>query len=817
MTDLGHAVCALRRNPLMSGAAILSLGLAIGANTAVFTLVNAVFVRGLPVADVSSLVAVHAAEEGQAYGQYMAISRPNLIDLEQRTTDVFSGLVEEYRVEPRLRVGSAGPEQISAFLVSSGYFTTLGVEAHLGRLFSDQGQDEVTGSEPLVVLSHRCWKRRFAADPKVLGSEILLDDQPFTVIGVAAPGFVGNMVFANPDCWVPVSMRSLLMPDAPLDDRRSGTAFVIGRLAPGVTVKRARAALDAVARGLEQDYPEANRNRGLGLLPLSELTIPIFLRQRFVRAGGLLMGVVGLVVLIAVANIANLLLARATARRHEMAVRLALGASRRHLVRLLSAESLVLGGSAGVLGLVLGVWGRNLLWSLRPTGMLNSGLDISIDPMVIVFNFGLALLATLLLGLAPVLVVSRRSVACNLAGSRTSTAASIRLFSPRNLLVMSQVALSFLALVCAGLFIRSLDRALAIDPGFRPGQLVLLDIDLGHLEPDAEPAEVRLGEIVEQVRDMSGVTAASRTTLMPLEGRGYWLTVMVTQRDPEHPLNRLMVPVGLVDTGLPATLGCELSGRDIDRHDRADTQPVAIINRALAVRLWPNEEAIGKQIHFLEEGPTSYEIVGVISNFDHIRIGEEPQPLALVPCRQSPATAMTLVVRAAGSPEQLAARLRSELGRLEPGMLVDRVDLGPQLVHRRLWPARTGASLLALLAAVALTLAVIGIYGVMAYSAALRDRELSIRLALGADRRALMRLVLGHGVKVAGLGLIPGVLLALVVGSQLTGMLYEVQPNDPTVFAVAGLALALVVLAANLVPARRATALHPAALLRDEN
>jgi putative ABC transport system permease protein len=805
----------------MSGAAILSLALAIGANTAVFTLVNAVFLRGLPVTDVQDLVAVHASEAGQAYGEYMPMSRPNLLDLKQRT-NIFSSLVEEYFLRSRFRVGTSGMERVSARLVSSGYFTTLGVEAHIGQLLHDQGRDELTGSEPVVVLSHRFWQQRFAADPGVSGTEIRLDDHPFTVIGVAPPGFVGTLVFSNPDCWVPVSMRSVLMPDAPLDDRRIVTTSVIGRLAPGVTIDRARAELDGVARGLEQDYPEANHNRGLGLLPIAQLTVPIYVRQRFIQVGGLMMGLVGLVLLIAIANIANLLLARASARRHEMSVRLALGATRRHLAGLLTAESLVLSGCAGVLGLVLGVLGRNALWALRPTGMLNSGLDISIDPRVVGFNLALTLTTCLLLGLTPALLVGRGSAAGSLSGSRLTTPGAIRLLSLRNLLVMGQVALSFVALVSAGLFIKSLDQALAIDPGFRPEQLVLLDLDLGHMVQNAEQAEVRLERVTNAVRSLPEVAAASRTTLMPLEGRGAWLTIMVTDRDPAHPQNRVMVPVGQVGADLSAAMGCRLlAGRDINRHDRADTSPVAVINKALADRLWPDQEAVGERFYFLEENGLSgrevtVEVVGVISNFNYNRLGVEPQPLVLAPCRQNPVTAMTLVVRATGSPQQLAARLRHELGRLEPDLLITRVDLGPQLVYRRLWPARTGARLLATLAVVALVLAVIGIYGVMAYSTALRRRELSIRLALGADRQTLLRLILGHGVKVAVLGLMLGAVLALAAGRLLTSMLYDVQPSDPSVLAMAGLALALVALIANLVPARRATALQPADLLRDD-
>jgi predicted permease len=811
----------LRSSPLTSGAAILSLALAIGANTAVFTLINAVFLRPLPVTDAEDLMAVHASEEGQAYGEYMPMSRPNMLDLKQRTRS-FSSLVEEYWVQSRLRIGNNGPERISVRLVSSGYFATLGIEAHIGQLLRDQGRDEITGSEPLVVLSHRCWQRRFAADPGVIGTEIYLDDHPFTVIGVAPPGFVGTLVFSNPDCWVPVSMRSVLMPNAPLDDRRIVTTSVIGRLAPGVMIDQARAELTGVARGLEQDYPEVNHGRGLGLLPLTQLTVPIYVRQRFLRVGGLLMGLVGLVLLIAVANIANLLLARATARRQELSVRLALGATRRRLAGLLTAESLVLSVCAGTLGLVLGVLGRNALWALRPTGMLNSGLNISIDPRVIAFNIALTLVTCLLLGLAPILTLGRRSISSSLAGLRSTGVGSIRLLSLRNLLVMGQVALSFLALVAAGLFVKSLDQAQTIDPGFRPEQLVLLDLDLGHMVQDAGQAEVKLERITDELRSLPGVAAASRTTVMPLEGRGAWLTVMVTGRDPEHPQNRVMVPVGRVGSDLSVTIGSQLSaGRAIDHHDRSDTAPVGVINQLLADRLWPNQEAVGKSFHFLEENglsgnKTDVEVVGVIGNFDYNRLGAEPQALVLVPCRQHPVTAMTLVVRTTGSPQQLAARLRHELDRIEPGLLITRLDLGTELVHRRLWPARTGARLLTTLAVVALLLAVIGIYGVMTYSTTLRHRELSIRLAIGADRRTLLQLILGHGVRVATLGLVPGIILALVVGRLLAGMLYDVQPGDPVVISSAGLVLVLVTLAANLIPAYRATRLQPADLLRED-
>lgn len=810
--DLRFAFRLLARTPLVTAAAMLSLALGIGANTAIFSLFNAVFLRPLPVAEAERLVVVHGVRKDRLHGGFLPVSRPDFQDLSQRTEEIFAALTESYDVTAKLVVGTGEPEMASGVMVAGNYFSTLGVEPHLGRLIEPAGQDDVLGSEPVVVLSHRFWTRRFGADPQIVGRTVHLNDEPLTVIGVAPPGFVGTMVLSNTVFWVPVSMRSNLSPRQRFDDRRVSTTWALGRLLPAATEAEARTAVSSVARGLAEAFPDTHQGYDLGVMPISDLRLPLFLRDRYLRAGVLLMAVVGLVLLVACANVASLLLGRAAARRREIAVRLVLGAPRRRLVRQLLTESLVLAAAAGLAALFVAVWARNALWNLRPEILRNSSLEIGFDPRVLGFSLLVTVLTGLLFGLVPALAASRPGLVRELARSEDGGAGTGRIWKPRHLLVMAQTALSLVALIGSGLFLKSLDNALDTSPGFEPERLLSLNLSLRFSRVD-DPGAL-LDRVLETVRGVPGVASASLTSLMPLASSGRWLTAVADGRDRSDEHNRLTVPTGVAGTDFFAAAGIEVvRGRHLDAEDRG--QPVAVVTAAMAARLWPGEEAVGRRFGFLET-PDLYEVVGLLRDVDYAELGEIKTPVAFVPRRPADPRARMLVVRTLTPPVEMVEPLRRAIHGLAPGLPITDIRTGTEIVRQRLWSERLGARLLSVLGATALLMAVVGIYGVMAYTVRQRYREISIRMALGATRRDVVRPVVAQGMTVVGIGLIAGVALTAAAAGLVTGMLHGVAPADATIFTASLAVLGLVGLAANLLPAWRATAVHPGSVLRAE-
>ncbi len=812
--DLRFTFRTLARTPLVTGAVLLSLAVGIGANSTIFTLVNAVFLRSLPVAEPERLVAVFTTEEKQQFGQYLSTSVPNFEDLRDGT-DVFSNLVAVADVYTSLVQGSGFPEQVNGSMVSGRYFEMLGVEALIGRTFAPEED-----AQPVAVLSHRFWERRFGGFRGLVGRTITLNNQPFTVIGVMPPEFNGTLTLQGPDFWVPLSTRPLLLDKTfltYLESRRLLYCRVLGRLAPGASMEQARSAVAALGRGLSEQYPEANDGRGFTALPLTEAAINPTQRERYVQAGSLMMSVVALILLIACINVANLLLGRAVARRREMAIRMSLGAKRRRIIGQLLTESVLLGLLSGALGLLLAHWGRSLLWSMRPPFLQNSSLDLSLDARVLGFTFLVSVSTGLLFGLAPALRASRPDIVHDLKESADFERGLGRLWTFKNALVAGQVAFSFVALIGSGLFLRSLEKATEIDLGFDPQRLGMMTFDLMQAGfTNAPRGRGFMTQTMERMGQLAGLEEVTYTNTLPLMGGGILRTVLVEGRDPKAPNNGFLTPVFTIPPEYFKTLRIELlAGRDLSGADRMGVPLVAIVNQAMAERFWPGEDPIGKRFRF--QGQQNLrEVVGVVATTKYQSLGEDPRPQVFEAFLQNYNPTITLVFRSGVDPSTLLQVIRQELRLLEPKLTITNVRPMSEAVQHVLWGPRMAAALLGLMGALALLLASVGIYSVMAYGVSQRRHEIGIRMAMGAQRLDVMKLILGQGMALVGLGLALGLVAAVAAGHRLTSMLYGVSPTDLVTLASTALILGLVALAANLLPAQRATGVNPVEVLRRE-
>ncbi|MEM7048082.1 MAG: ABC transporter permease [Acidobacteriota bacterium] len=815
--DFRHSLRTLRKTPVVTVAAILSLALGIGANTTIFTLVNAILLNPVPVERPDRIVSIMAVDQRDGgAGSQLPMSWPNFEDY-HRQSDQFSTLVAFLTVPTATIIGK-DPERIFTQLVSQGYFSMLGVEPAHGRFFLPEENDTV-GSSPVAVISHGLWKRQYAADPDVLGREVKLNGASFSIVGVAPAGFSGTSTLLTPGIWIPMTMRQQVLSGpfrAFFDLRRGKILDVIGRLHDDVDVAQVEASTRTIAERLAEEYPNDNRDMSLSVLPLTQANIPPSLRGVFLLAGTVMMAAVGLVLLIACVNVANLLLVRARARRTEISVRLALGAPRRRLVRQLLSEGLVLSLAGGAAGLLLAWWGRDLLWSLRPPLLSQTPSEIGFDGTVLLFTVLLSLGTGILFGLVPALRASRPDLISALR-DRSETPGSQRLLTGRNLLVASQVALSLLGLVASGLFLTSLRQLESIDPGFDAQRLATAGFNLG--TQGYEPARAmgfyrRVREVASADPAVDSVALAANLPLGVFPG--VRRTVIPEGRDLTDPTQGSLVLVDTVDESYFDTLGIPLAeGRPFQPSDRQDSRPVVIVNEALATSLWPNDDALGKRIALIGETELR-EVVGVARNRKHGTLGETPIPYLHLPLEQNYTDAMRLFVRTDGDPAVVLARLRQQIQQLDPTLPLTEVETLGEVLGRSLWGPRLATLLLGVFGFLALVLAAVGIYGVMSYSISRRNRELGLRMALGAERPAVLRMVLLQGMKVVTLGLALGLLAAAVVTRPLAGQLPGVQAFDVPAFSGALIALAAVALIAILVPARRATTVDPLVVMRTD-
>ncbi|MFL6333869.1 MAG: ABC transporter permease [Pyrinomonadaceae bacterium] len=814
LQDLRFSVRRLLKSPGFTLVAVASLALGIGANTAIFSLVNTVLLRPLPVQKPERLVSVAVVGKDDSM---LAFSYPTYKDYRERSGDALSGLFAE-RLAPMSLSRGGNNERVWGYLVTGNYFEVLGVAAARGRTFTPD-EDRAALSAPVAVLSHACWQRRFGADPEVVGRDVLLNGRPFRVVGVMPEGFAGTEIIYTPEVWVPMTMQAWIEPGNEwLERRGTQNIFAVGRLKDGVTAGQAQASLNLLAEQVGREYPDTNEGQKIVLVPPGFI-VPQ-LRGAAVGFAAVLMGTVGLVLLIACTNLASLLLARASGRRKEIALCVALGASRWRLVRQLLTESLLLAVAGGAAGLLLAVWILGLVAAYRPPMDVPIWIEAAVDWRVMLFTLCASLLTTLLFGLAPALQATRTDLVPALKdmGGQAGRSRS-RL---RSALVVAQVTLSLVLLVAAGLTLRALARLQTTSPGFEVGNGLVASFDLGLQGYDEARGREFQRRLVERVRGLPGVRAASLTDLFPLSLNYSSSDVYIEGRPGARGANVPLAMVASVEHGyfdamsIPVVAGRPLGERDDEKAPR-----VVVVNETFARRFFPGadpaREALGKRMSFRgDEGPWN-EIVGVAKDGKYWTIGEAPQMFVYASMAQSYGSTVTLVVRTTGGdPRALISALNAEVRAIDPTLPLYDVKTVEEHMGVSLFPARVAAALLGSFGLLALLLAGMGVYGVVSYAAAQRTREIGIRMALGARRGDVLRLVAGRGMLLVGLGVGLGLAFAFALTRFMEGLLYGVSATDPFTFAFVVAVLLGVALLACLVPARRATKVDPMVALRYE-
>jgi len=812
--DVKFAVRMLGKAPGFTAVAVLSLTLGIGANTTIFTLAKAVFLHSIPVKDPARVVVLYstALDRSGQLQEYLPTPYPNATDYRDNIKS-FSGVSVVIPNGFNLTV-SGKHVQVFGELVSANFFDVLGVRPIFGRGFSP---DEDTTPRPVAVLSYALWSTQFGGDRAILGKTIQLDQTEYSVIGVAPRDFVGVGNLGSPDVLIPISLGDQVLTGIAkesLHDRGFRLTNMVARLKPGVTLAQASAEVHALGLQLEKEYPKDNGGRNEEFVPINETAIPPQLHNVFALAGALMMGIVGLVLLIACANVANLLLARATQRQREIAVRLALGASRTRLIRQLLTESLMLALLAGVLGIFCAYWGKSVLVSLLPGGLVRS-LDFTLDARVLLYTMALAVIATLLFGLVPALQASRSSSVVALKDRTGAPTGSGRWYGLRGVLVMIQVALSLIALVGAGLFIHSLRNAQQINPGFEVQHEAVMLLNLG-AENYAQPqAEALYRDLVQRLDGSPMIAGASVADTPPLGG-GLARTTFTDGVDTSDPRNGKLTPVVAVAPGYFSAAGITLlKGRDFTESDGANTAMVAVVNREAANVFWPGQDPIGKHLHFLGE-TWDVDVVGEANTVKYATLGEPPQAVVYMPLKQHYSPAVMLYVRTKGDPTKAIPLVRSTLRTLAPSVPLLRVQTMEQVLVQSLAAPRMGAELLGTFGLLALVLAAIGTYGVLSYSVNQRTQEIGIRMALGAQPANVLRLMLLNGMAMVVAGVVVGLGFSVLLAKSMNTLLYGIGMFDAPSFLGTAALLILVALGACYLPARRAMRVDPIVALRYE-
>ncbi len=824
LKDLRYALRGLKERPGFTAAAVASLALGIGLNTVIFGLVNAVLLKPLPVERPGELVSIYTSDD-----QSNAFSTSSYLDYQDLRdgNGVLSGLAGHSLMFAALSRDGAS-ELAFGEVVTANYFDVLGVRPVLGRAFLPE-EDAVEKEHPVVILSHGLWTRRYGADPAVLGKTLALRGLDFTIVGVAPEGFHGMVTGASPDLWVPTAMVEEVEPVGMQDvtgaepgktrreQRGRRWMFLTGRLEPGVTAAEAQANLAVVMARLESEHPATNEDRKARLVPTTEVRIHPALDGSLAPGGAVLMAVVGLVLLVACANVANMLLARATARRREIGVRLAIGASRGRLVRQLLTESLVLALAAAGVALVAAFWVNEALATWQPPVPVRMALDLGLDLPVFLFTLGLCALAALTFGLAPALRSTRPNLVASLK-SEGGVGEGGRGFALRDALVVGQVAVTLFLLVLSGLLLESMGRSMKADLGFRPERLALVTFDLNSVRYSEEQGKAFYRTLLERVRALPEVEAASYSERLPFSFNIHMEAVFIEGR-PSGPSKNagpddrgFPTDVTKVSPGYFETLGVPiLYGRDVVAED----QRVVVVNQTFAEKHWPGEQALGKRFSTLgPEGPF-YEVVGVAANHKVRTVGEAPRPFVHFVRDRRYQPSATLVARGRGDGEALVAELRKAAFATEPRLLILEAQTMEASIAHTVMPARLGSVLFGTFGALALLLAALGLYGVVSYAVGRRTRELGIRQAIGARPADLVSMVLGQGLKLVAIGLGVGLLASVGATLALSKVFYGLGAVEPAIYLGAATLLAMVAVVANLVPARRAARLDPVAALRE--
>ena len=823
--DLRYGVRTLRSNPAFAATAMLSLALGIGANAALFQLVNALLLRSLPVANPQDLVSIGWKGDANRKGYFW--SGPNdftypLWEQMRANHAPFTGVLAWANTRFNLATsGDARP--VTGIYVSGSYFRVLGVPAAIGRVFTEQDDSPACGSTG-VVLGEAFWRREYGGDPSAVGRKISLDGHPFDILGVAPPGFTGIETGKRFDVAAPLCAEAILADKTPLDGRMFWWLGVMGRRAPGVSVAQASAWLDSISPGILQaavphlTVDDARKFVRMRLDAEAAANGTSSLRWQVEDPLLLLLGIAGLVLLIACANLANLLLARATARKREIAVRLAIGASRGRIVRQLLSESLLLALAGSALGGALAqALSRYLLVSFS-TGRKPLFLDLGVDWRTIGFLAGLAALACLIFGLAPALRATREDpITAMKAAGRGVTAARGR-FGFQRALVAAQMALSLILLTGALLFVGSFRNLMTLDPGFRKEGVLVSNFTLGPSTSKDQRHPV-FRQILDKLRAAPGIDSATTAAQTPITGNYFESNIRVPSSDPVG-VQQGTTNINIVSDGYFATLGTPfLSGRDFNTHDTPSAPQVAIVDQSFAARFFHGQNPVGKVFQFDRgpDPPLACQIVGLAANAKYADLHHAFLPTAFIPASQdkNPEPAGTFLVHSSLSLAATISTVRSAILSASPGASLEFRSL-PTIIDDSVRRESVLAKLSGFFGFLAVVLATVGLYGVISYLVTQRRSEIGIRLAVGAGRAQILKMVFRESALLLVAGLAAGAALALFSGPALRSMLFNLKPNDPAILAMAIVALTLVTFLATLIPARRAAGIDPMTALRDE-
>jgi macrolide transport system ATP-binding/permease protein len=820
--DLRFALRWLRRSPGFVLVAVASLGIGIAFNATLFSVVDAILLRPLPVRAPEALVDIYTS--GSDGDPWNTSSHPDYRDLRDRTR-AFSGLAGHSAMFAAVRQGDRA-RLVLGEVVTGNFFEVLGVRAVVGRALAPS--DDADGATRAALISYRYWLREFAGARDAIGRTMRIANQPYTIVGVAPEDFHGMLPMLSAELWVPARWVEEIEPAGITDVVPSPGArtrlerrgyrwmFLKGRLTDGVTIDQAKAELDVLMSQLRNEYTTTNKDRRISVKATSDVRLHPAADGPIAAAAAGLMIAVGLVLAIACANVASMLLARASARQREISVRLAIGASRWDLMRQLMVESVLLSLAGGAAGVLLAAWAIRAVGLIEPPIHVPLSLDLRLDGRVLLFAFGVSTLAGLIAGLMPALKASSSSIVADLRGGVTNAVAAGRRWTLRDGLVAGQMAVTVVLLVCVALLTRSLAAAHRADVGFKTDGLAIIGMDLENVGYSRERGQQFYRIALDRLRGVPGVQQAAVASRLPFSlnfnVEQIWVPGFHQPGDRGTPTHNARVSAEYFETvGVPL-----LEGRLFTESDTPDSPPVLVVNDTLAHRYWPNQSAIGKRIRLRDDGGPLFEIVGVVASHKVQTVGEADKPYMHFAYSQQPTLYQEMIVRGRGDADALLATVRRELLALEPELLF----LGGQTMDTQiaatLYPMRVGATLLAGAGIVAMVLAAVGLYGVIAYSVARRTREIGIRMALGAARSSVLALIMRQGLTVAATGLLVGCLVAFLAVRVLSGALYGISAADPVAWCSAAVLLLAVAALANVIPARRAARVEPTTALRTD-
>ena len=804
--DIKFGIRMLTKNPLFTGIAVLTLTLGIGLNATTFSTVKGLLLEPISGVDQpEDLLLLYREWAGIEYGSN---SIPHYQDLRDRSGDVFEN-VASWFFSPVSIASDGRNERQLGMVVSANFFQTYRVEPVLGRPFLPGTEDSGPGNHPVAILGHSFWQSRFGGDEAVLGDTLSINGRPYEIVGVAPESFRGPMAGTDTPLYVPLMMQPEIMPgDNRIEVRGNNNMTVVGRLRPGVTLEAAQAAVDGIVAQLAEEYPDHyDEQLGTTIVRQTEAGLHPSMRTAQVGMATLMTVVVGLLLLIACVNVANLFLARASDRQREMGLRLSLGAGRTRLIRQLLTESVLFSLVAGAASVLVAVFATRLLSSAKPPVDAPFRFDFGVDAKVLLFTGAVALAAGLIFGLFPALQASRTDLTTPMRQG-----GSVRRSRASRILVITQMALSLVLLVSSGLFLRSLRSAVDIHPGFdEPRSLVMASVDPGLQGYSREQALQFFDRLVDSVGAQPEISAVGLVEALPLgfgnSDRGVSIPGYEFAEGERNSLHYTSV-----DTGYFDAMGIRmLEGRGFNRTDTEESTPVLVINQRFAERFWPGESALGKIVRTAGE---DRQVIGVVETGKYSSLGEDPTEYMYFPLREQFSYGMTLVARTPGDPGQALSAIRREVRALDTELPVFDVRTMQDHLGIALLPARLGGYALGLFGLLGLGLAAVGIYGVMAYSVAQRHRELGIRVALGASRQSVVRQILGEGLRLAIIGSILGLVGAFFAARLVDGLLYQARALDPVTFTAVPALLLLVAAAAVYLPARRASSVDPIRSLR---